>query len=88
MTETTWFWIGTLGMLAGSVVLMLAGGRRTQDEEGHTLAHGLVPLFAAIAYFAMAVHQGSVTLAAIANSYSLAILIGASRRRSCCSRCP
>ena len=63
MTETTWLWIGTLGMLAGSAALMLTGGKRTQDEEGHTIAHGLVPLFAAVAYFAMAIHQGSVTLA-------------------------
>ena len=49
-------------MLAGSCLLFLTGGRRTQDEEGHTIAHGLVPLFAAIAYFSMAVHQGSITL--------------------------
>jgi len=62
MTETNWLWIGTLGMLGGSIVLFLVGGKRTQDEEGHTIAHGLVPLFAAIAYFAMAVHQGSISL--------------------------
>ena len=61
MTETNWLWIGALGMLAGSVLLFAAGGRRTQDEEGHTLIHGFVPLFAAISYFAMAVHQGEAT---------------------------
>jgi bacteriorhodopsin len=63
MSETTWLWIGTVGMLAGSLVLFATGGSRTQDEEGHRIAHGLVPLFAAIAYFAMAVHQGNLTLA-------------------------
>jgi bacteriorhodopsin len=62
MNETNWLWIGAVGMLAGSVVLFAAGGRRTQDEEGHTLLHGFVPLFAAISYFAMAVHQGEATL--------------------------
>lgn len=62
MTETTWLWAGAAGMLAGSVLLFAAGGRRTQDEEGHTLVHGFVPLFAAISYFAMAVHQGEMTL--------------------------
>lgn len=62
MTETTWLWIATIGMLGGSLLLFLMGGRRTQDEEGHTLVHGFVPLFAAIAYFSMAVHQGGVTL--------------------------
>jgi bacteriorhodopsin len=62
MNEATWLWIGAFGMLGGSAVLFLTGGKRTQDEEGHTIAHGLVPLFAAIAYCAMAAHQGQVTL--------------------------
>ena len=62
MTETTWLWIGAFGMLAGSVLLFGLGGTRTQDEEGHTIAHGLVPLFAAISYFAMATRQGQITL--------------------------
>lgn len=38
------------------------GGRRTQDEGAHTLAHGLVPLFAAMAYAAVAMHEGGITL--------------------------
>ena len=62
MTETNWLWLGAIGMIVGSAVLFLAGGRRTQDEEGHTMVHGLVPLFAAISYFAMAIHQGAITL--------------------------
>ncbi len=62
MTETFWLWIGTLGMFGGSTLLFLMGGTRTQDEEGHTIAHGIVPLIAAISYFAMATHQGQMTL--------------------------
>ena len=62
MTETVWLWIGTLGMLGGSTLLFLLGGTRTQDEEGHTIIHGMVPLFAAVSYFAMAIHQGEITL--------------------------
>ena len=62
MTETMWLWVGTLGMLGGSTLLFLMGGTRTQDEEGHTIVHGIVPLFAAVSYFAMAIHQGQVTL--------------------------
>ena len=62
MNETVWLWIGTLGMAAGSVVLFVAAGARTRDEEGHRLTHGLVPLVAALAYFAMAVGQGALTL--------------------------
>lgn len=62
MNETTWLWIGAVGMLAGSILLFLKGGKRTQHEEAHSIAHGLVPLFAAIAYFAMAVNQGAMTL--------------------------
>jgi len=62
MNETNWLWLGALGMIGGSTLLFLMGGRRTQDEEGHTLAHGLVPLFAAVAYAAMAMHEGGITL--------------------------
>ena len=62
MTEIFWLWVGTLGMLGGSTLLFVVGGTRTQDEEGHTIAHGIVPLFAALSYLAMAMHQGSITL--------------------------
>lgn len=49
-------------MAGGSALLFLLGGTRTQDEEGHTIAHGIVPVFAAVSYLAMALHQGSMTL--------------------------
>ncbi len=62
MTETVWLWIGALGMIGGSALLFMMGGTRTQDEEGHTIAHGIVPVIAAVAYLVMALHQGSMTL--------------------------
>lgn len=62
MTETTWLWIGAVGMALGAVVLAVAGKRRTQDEEGHTQIHVIVPLLAALSYFSMATRQGAVTL--------------------------
>ena len=62
MTENVWLWIGAIGMIGGSALLFLMGGTRTQDEEGHTIAHGVVPLIAAVSYLAMALHQGSMTL--------------------------
>jgi len=63
VTESTWFWIGAAGMAVGAVVLTVLGKHRTQDEEAHTIIHGIVPLVAALAYFAMAIGQGDVTLA-------------------------
>ena len=62
MTETTWFWIGTIGMTIGAVVLFLLGKRRTADEEGHTVVHVVVVVVAASAYLAMALGQGGVEL--------------------------
>jgi bacteriorhodopsin len=62
VTETSWFWVGVVGMALGAVLLTVLGKKRTQDEEAHTVIHGLVPLIAAIAYFSMAIGQGGVTL--------------------------
>jgi bacteriorhodopsin len=62
VTETTWFWIGVAGMAVGAAVLSTLGGRRTQDEEAHTVIHGVVCVIAACSYFAMAIGQGGVTL--------------------------
>lgn len=63
VTESTWFWIGAAGMAIGAVVLTVIGKKRTQDEEAHTVIHGIIPLVAALAYFAMATGQGGVKLA-------------------------
>ena len=62
MTETTWFWIGVVGMALGAAALSLLGGRRTQDEEAHTVIHGIVCVIAACSYFAMAIGQGGIEL--------------------------
>ena len=56
-------WLTTLVMTAGGLAILALGKRRTPSEELHTVCHGIVPLIAACAYFAMATGQGSVVLA-------------------------
>lgn len=62
MTAQFWLWLDTVVMVAGGLVLLLMGKRRTKGEEGHTIFHGIVPIIAACSYFAMAVGQGSILL--------------------------
>lgn len=63
MTNSTWLWIGVLGMAAGSAVIYAMMGKRSGDEEGHSVLHFIVPLVAMSSYFAMVIGQGSVRLA-------------------------
>ena len=63
MTSTNLLWITTIIMAAGGGLILFIGKRRTPSEEFHTVAHGIVPLIAACAYFAMASGQGSILLA-------------------------
>lgn len=62
MDTHTLQWIGAASMAVGGGVILAAGKRRTPDEEQQTIIHGIVPLIAACAYFAMAVGQGSAVL--------------------------
>jgi len=62
VTETTWLWSGCIGMALGAVALFVVGKHRTQDEEGHTILHVIVPVVASLSYFAQATRQGSVVL--------------------------
>lgn len=62
MDTHTLQWIGAIGMALGGGAILAIGKRRTPDEEWQTVIHGIVPLVAACAYFAMAVGQGSVVL--------------------------
>lgn len=62
MTETTWFWIGTIGMALGAVVIAGISKMRTQDEEGHKVIHTIVPILAAVSYLSMAFGQGGVRI--------------------------
>ncbi len=55
-------WITTVIMLAGGLVILLKGKRRTSVEGLNTVLHGIVPIIAACLYFAMATGQGSVLL--------------------------
>ncbi len=58
----TWLWIATLAMAVGGAAILAIGGRRTPGEEAHTVIHGIVPIIAACAYFAMVTGQGVVSL--------------------------
>lgn len=55
-------WVGAIGMALGAAALAVVGKKRTQDEEGHTALHVIVPLIAALAYFSMATRQGTIRL--------------------------
>lgn len=57
-------WLTTIVMTAGGLAILALGKRRTPSEELHTVCHGIVPLIAACAYFAMATGQGSIVIGA------------------------
>ena len=62
MTSTFWLFLDAILMLAGGAGILAIGKSRTGKEQTHTMYHGIVPMIAASAYFAMAVGMGSVTL--------------------------
>ena len=49
-------------MLVGGLAILFIGKQRTDKEQAHTIYHGIVPIIAACAYFAMAVGQGQLVL--------------------------
>ncbi len=63
MDSNTILWITTIIMLAGGLMILVTGKRRTPSEGLHTVLHGTVPIIAACSYFAMATGQGLVALA-------------------------
>ncbi len=62
MTSNSILWITTIVMVCGGLFILLTGKRRTPSEGLHTILHGIVPIIAACAYFAMATGQGLVLL--------------------------
>ena len=62
MTADFWLYSDAVLMLAGGAAILVVGKSRTAKEQAHTMYHGIVPIIAACAYFAMAVGQGSVIL--------------------------
>ena len=62
MDTHTLQWTGAAAMAAGGALILRVGQRRTASEETQTIIHGIVPLVAACAYFAMASGQGSAVL--------------------------
>ena len=55
-------WATTVVMLAGGLLILARGKRRTASEGLNTVLHGIVPIIAACLYFAMATGQGLVLL--------------------------
>lgn len=62
MSSNQILWVTTIIMLAGGLLILATGKRRTQGEGLHTVLHGVVPIIAACSYLAMATGQGLVTL--------------------------
>ncbi len=52
-------------MTAGGLLILFVGKRRTSAELLGTVSHGIVPLIAACAYFAMATGQGAIAIGSI-----------------------
>ena len=65
MSSNQILWVTTIIMLAGGLLILATGKRRTQGEGLHTVLHGIVPIIAACSYLAMATGQGLVTLPTI-----------------------
>ncbi len=62
MDVQTWLWIGVLGMALGAAAILFTGKQRTKSEQAHTIISGVVPIIAAVSYFAMAKGQGDVLI--------------------------
>ncbi len=62
MNANTILWATTIVMLAGGLLILAVGKRRTASEGLQTALHGIVPIIAACLYFAMANGQGLVLL--------------------------
>ena len=62
MTSATLLWATTIIMLVGGLLILAKGKHRTPSEGLQTMLHGVIPIIAACAYFAMATGQGSIML--------------------------
>ncbi len=62
MNSNTILWVTTVIMLAGGLLILATGKRRTPAEGLQTVIHGIVPIIAACAYLGMATGQGLVAL--------------------------
>ena len=63
MTVAFWLWAGTIGMSVGLVLLFFPMQKnKSVSEQGDSIAHFLVPMFALTLYLLMALGHGSVLL--------------------------
>ncbi len=61
MTVELWLWIGTIGMSIGMILLFFPMQKnKSLSEQGDSIAHFLVPMFALTLYLLMALGHGSV----------------------------
>ena len=64
MDENNILGITALVLVVGGMVILFMGKHRTKSEGMQTMLHGIVPIIAAVSYFAMYTGQGQVTLPA------------------------
>ena len=57
MNSNKILWVTTIIMLAGGLLILATGKRRTKGEGLHTVMHGIVPIIAACSDLAMATGQ-------------------------------
>ncbi len=62
MNSTTIISFTVIILASGGLLILLAGKHRASSEAMQTMLHGIIPLIAAISYFAMATKQGLVVL--------------------------
>ena len=61
MTVELWLWIGTIGMSIGMILLFFPMQKnKSLSEQGDSISHFLVPMFALTLYLLMALGHGSV----------------------------
>ena len=56
---SAWLWIGTIGMAAGLVLILVLGRSVAPERKHHVVVSSFVLAIAALAYFAMANGQGT-----------------------------
>ena len=62
MNMQEWLWVGCIGMAIGAAAILWLGKQRTGAEQTHSIVHGIVPIIAAVSYFAMVTGQGSIVI--------------------------
>lgn len=62
-TVTSWLWLGTIGMAAGSFIIALIGTTLRKEDRHHAALAVIITAIAATAYYAMANNIGDLSIA-------------------------